>query len=207
MIEDALSESDKIRTVEFWRWFKKVQGGLLANLQDEAILSELDRMVSAFADGSLSWEIGPGSKAKHSLVISPSGQKELLELAKAIVAAAPAVDNWEFHSARPVKMWDYRFLVQTTQGEEIEVDATRWEYVLLQFHDGKFDLILRMIPWLNLSSEDRLASGEILTDGVLGELERLERICSVEVVKTFGEAMKGSSCPIRLLKEHVDSLK
>lgn len=53
----------------FWEWFSSVAGDFASNLDNGAILRELDRRVESF--GEVTWEVGPGLKKPNALVISP----------------------------------------------------------------------------------------------------------------------------------------
>ena len=66
--------------------------------------SELDEKVLEL-DSKLDWEIGPGSTEPWQRVISPSLDRDLWQKARGIVARAPVIEGWKFHSARTAKDW------------------------------------------------------------------------------------------------------
>jgi|SRR5215471_3380937 len=192
----------------FWAWFAENSVRLSKNLEDERILKELDQRVSSLEPKGLSWEVGPGHERPFQLVISPNGNKDLLSRTRAIISAAPDVPGWELHFAKPPKDWVVpRFSFRAATGQEIAIDAEGWEYALLQFPDGAFDILVRPTGLRNLSEADQSTAVEILLDGLLGEMERMRRIASIEVVTSFDEDVLGNINKIGVLAEHLRSLK
>lgn len=53
-------------------------------------------------------------------------------------------------------------------GEEVEINASSWSYVLLKYNDGMFGVIIKA-DLTGLTNKERLTAAEILLDGVLGE--------------------------------------
>jgi hypothetical protein len=79
-----------------------------------------------------------------ALVISPSLNPDLREMAKSIVAASPALRDWEFHSARQPKKWDFKFELENPKGRgPIELEASIWKFVLLKYPDGTNEILLK----------------------------------------------------------------
>jgi hypothetical protein len=97
-----MSTKDAHSSSEFWSWFCLTAEAIALNPHDSALLAELDVRVQRL-NPKFSWEIGPGLSKPWQLVISPSLNRDLRELAKSIVAASPALRDWEFHSARQPK--------------------------------------------------------------------------------------------------------
>lgn len=191
----------------FWAWFAKNSVRLSNNLEDERTLRELDRRVSSLGPKGLSWEVGPGHERPFQLVISASGNKDLLKRTRAIISAAPNIPGWELHFAKPPKDWVVpRFSFRAATGQEIEINAEAWEYALLQFRDA-FDILVRPMGCQNLSETDRSMAVEILLDGLLGEMERMRRIASIEVVTSFDEGVGENINKIGVLADHLRSLE
>jgi hypothetical protein len=92
----------------FWDWFGANSNSIAAEAENSIWPKEIDAQLLNLAPG-LSWEIGPGKIRPWQLVISPNLDRRLREAARAIVAAAPELDDWEFYSARQPKDWNYEF--------------------------------------------------------------------------------------------------
>ena len=104
-MEDALKLAPA-----FWEWFSKIVDKLSENLKNHDILRELDQRILALKSGRLSWEVGPGTEQENLLVISPSGDEQLLEFTKRFVEFAPGIQGWEFWPAKlPKKSWSGQF--------------------------------------------------------------------------------------------------
>ena len=137
----AVISISQTRLRAFWDWFASVAAELGANLEDAKILAELDARVRSLGD--LVWEVGPGIVESNALTISPSGRPEWLAVTTAIVNAAPDCDGWEFHPAKPPKDFDLRFTFEDRHGRPVDVDASGWQYVLLELPGGAFDIVVR----------------------------------------------------------------
>ncbi len=74
-------------------------------------------------DSRLMWEFGPGVRnGGHRLVITPEIHHELRPLASAVIAAAPALEGWEFYEYRPPgTVADAQALAEARTGADISV--------------------------------------------------------------------------------------
>ncbi len=170
----------------FWSWFASISDDLGSNLENHEILQALDRWILAF--GELAWEVGPGIGAPNALAISPNGQQKLLSMTHEIVCAAPKCDGWEFHSAKPPKNWNLRFVLEDDEARPVEIDANEWQYALLRFPDGTCDIVVQAnnLPY----DEDlRHRAADIAVEGELGERAMLQFVQSLEVVVEFTPAL------------------
>ena len=190
---------------KFWNWFSDNSKALQPDSPDETILAELDRRVLVFNE-ALSWEVGPGSQKQFEFTISPSGQKELMQTTKAIIAKAPKLEYWEFYPAKPCKAWSPCFNFIGAEGGELSVDATKWDYSLAKYEDDTFDIAVRITGCEAFSEDDKLTAVEIMLDGILGEIERIEKISSINVTNMFTPDLQNKSNSIAVLKEHWKSL-
>ena len=169
----------EVKIASFWRWFGGEHMLLERELEGATWLSvqKLDRYVRAL-DERLRWDIGPGEDAPWMFVLSPNGQRELLEVTEAIMAHAPELPHWEFHAARPKRRWaegrrrfDY---------DGIEVDADDWSYWLEP--QGSFFEITWIVPDLDaLHGVDPEALGQHLLECELGEKNRLRHFTGVNI--------------------------
>ena len=123
--------------LNFWKWFVDNKDKLESDSYDPAILQQLDKTISNW---DLNWEIGPGQSRENSLTISPKGDPSLLPLAEQIINKAPTVDKWQFYSTKqPKENWH---LLELNK-ENISVNASEWEYVLLKYKDGKIEVLIK----------------------------------------------------------------
>lgn len=185
----------------FWDWFSKHYLDFGENFDNEKILTELDdklRDLSVF-----SWEIGPGTGADNQLVISSGGDLDLLPITKKIVSYAKSIAGWEFYYAKPPKEWDLIFDFEKDNGDVINIDASNWQYVLLRYEDGGFEIIIQADDLDGLSEVDELIASEILLDGILGEEIRMLHISNIEVVKNFDSEHVNKSNDIKHLNSHL----
>jgi hypothetical protein len=197
----SLPPKNEIR--EFWQWFESVAQQLATN-SHPAILDQLNDHVTNLGD--ISWELGPGVGAENALVISPDGKPEWLPVTRDIVAMAPAIPGWEFHHARPPKQWDLQFAIECSSGEMLEIDARTWRYVLFEFPDGTFDLVIEQPNLVSAEHDDRWLACMILVDGLLGEATRLTFITDMDPVLTLPLEIAGNATPIGRLPTHFDSV-
>lgn len=189
---------------KFWNWFSENCQNFGIDFSNTALLETLDTKISDLGD--FTWEVGPGKTADNALVISPNGDLELLTYSKEIIANAKNCTGWEYYYAKPAKQWELVFNFETTSGEQIEIDASNWEYVLLKYEDGMFEIILKAVNINGLGDDDKLMSAEILLDGIIGEELRMTTICSIDVVQEFEEGYRNKSSKIKNLSNHINSL-
>lgn len=114
--------------------------------------------------------------------------------------------GWEFHYAKPPKEWDLIFDFEKDNGDVIEVNASNWQYVLLKYEDGGFEIILQTDNLDGLSEDDKLVASEILLDGILGEEVRMLHISYIDVVKSFDDQYVNKSSDIKNLNNHLKTL-
>ena len=185
---------------DFWNWFLTIEGKLSEGVFTDEMLNELDSRILAF--GQFTWEIGPGKIKENSFVVSPGGDKDLLDVSKEIIASAPLHPKWEFYPAVPIKAWEYIFNFQSIDGNLIELDASGWEYVLLEYPDETVEIILKAPSLMELTVDDRIIAAEILLDGAIGEEIRIEKIGFIDIVGEFEQEYKDRSSPIKVIEKH-----
>src|ERR1700743_1410523 len=132
---------DTRKIAEFWNWFSKNCDNFGTEFNNTELLSELDRWITRL--GNFSWEVGPGKIKEYALVISPGGDLKLLKKSKRIVGEAKGCDAWEFYYAKQPKKWKLVFDFETRDHVVIEIDGSQWEYVLLRYEDGMFEIIIK----------------------------------------------------------------
>lgn len=199
----SLHPNDK-DVATFWAWFASIADELGDDLTNEALHDELDARLARL--GEIAWELGPGSTAENALAISPDGNPALLRLTQRIVAMAPTLPRWEFHSSRPARAESLEFSISTTAGDEIAIDARSWKYVLYRLPNKTFDIVVEQPNLDGATDDDRYTAAIVLLDGLLGEGKRLLRIGDIEPVVALKADEAKKSNIITMLSEQLDSL-
>lgn len=193
---------DAAKVRRFWSWF--VEGRTALERNERGRIDELDRKVREL-DSRLSWEIGPGVRLPNMLAISPAGDRHLLDLTEAIVAVAPSVAGWEFHSAKPPKQWKDQ--TREFEYDGIVIDATDWKYGLIAINEAVFFDIVWLAPNLEtLRGVDSNAFGDLLLESEVGEREKILRFDQVEVAPLASSDPGFPVSPISVLREHLAKL-
>jgi hypothetical protein len=196
-----MREETKIEN--FWKWFSGVAPTLASDVENPSLLEDLDKHILDL-DPILSWEIGPGSSEPLQLVISPNLDLDLLPTARKIVSAAPVLDGWEFYSTRRPKNWDYKLLMERSEGgETIQLDTSGWGFVLLQYPDGAKEVLLRGKNIPDLNDDERWQAAAMTLESILGEEELLNRINEFELVNQLEERFAARERPIQQLRQAV----
>jgi len=195
---------DTIKIAEFWAWFSDNCDDFGVDFDNTELLSELDKRIDRL--GGFSWEIGPGIVKENALVISPGGDFDLLEESKRIVSGAKECAGWEFYYAKQPKQWELIFDFETSDNKVVEVDGSQWEYVLLRYEDGLFEIIIKAPDLSRFDESDRITAAEILLDGILGEEVRIQSICGIDVVEAFEKPYQERAGNIKNLSSHLKTL-
>jgi hypothetical protein len=197
---------DTLKVRQFWEWFSENCQNFGVDFDNTELLERLDSWVTQLGD--YSWEIGPGKAKNNALVISPNGDEDLLQDTKLIISSAKDCEGWEYYYAKPPKgnEWNLIFSLETSEGEIVEVDASHWEYALLEYEDGMFEIIIKVTDLQQLDESDKQTSAEILLDGILGEEIRMQTICGIDVVEKFVELYRDKAGNIKNLSNHIKTL-
>ncbi|MET0465208.1 MAG: hypothetical protein ABW007_18750 [Chitinophagaceae bacterium] len=187
----------------FWEWFANNAYRMNLESASDAFLAELDEQVVNLGD--FAWEIGPGFHKENQFVLSPHGDKEILKQTRDVIGKAPVMDKWEFYPARQPLQGNLVFVLNTDPGE-ISFDATNWQYILYQFHDGTFDIILKAPNIAALSPADQSLAARLAIDGAIGEEKRIELFVDIEVVEAFEDGEKPLAPTLPLLPDHLKQL-
>lgn len=192
-------EAARIR--EFWSWFADARTTFGERFENGAAVEELARRIAGL--GRFSWELGPGlqNPSHQLLVISPGGDRDLLSLARDIVAQAPSCPGWEFFPARPPKQWDLRASLEYEGVGMITLDARSWRYALRKKSDGLYEILIGAPELVYYDPVVKQVAVGIILDGELGEAARLDHIAAIEVVSEFDADLEVSADPLVLLKE------
>jgi hypothetical protein len=195
------------RINEFWIWFRSVAAALATDIQNHALLEELDGRVKRL-DSSLSWEVGPGANEPWQLVISPNLDRDLLPKAQEIISRAPVIPNWEFYSARRPKDWDYKLLMERSDGRDpVQLDTSGWGFVLLQYPDGAQEILLQGDNIAQLDDDERWQAAAITLESILGEDVLLDKINEFELMDELESRFAEERQPIQRLRQTVLAVK
>jgi hypothetical protein len=186
---------------ELWSWFRKNANELADNYANSSLLDHLDIRVRRI-NPQLSWEIGPGISKPLQFVVSPNLDRSLSEIARAVVSDAPKLREWEFHSARQPKKWNYK--VELSNGKTaLPMDASAWTFMLLKYPDGTREVLLKASSGANLTRKQRETAAAIVSESVLGEELLLHSVDEFDLVEKLPARFKNKERPIRLLLDAV----
>jgi len=188
-------------TATFWQWFEAIAGDLAANVEDPALLREVDDRLRHI-DAALSWEIGRGLSKPWQFVVSPNLDPELREKARAVISAAPVLPDWEFHASRQPKAWDYQLKLGPPE-RSIHLDASKWTFVLLRYPDGGHEVLLRATNLPPLSDDERWQAAAIALESVLGEDAVMDRVGEFELLDKLEPRFAEKERPIQALRQAV----
>ena len=193
------------KIIKFWNWFKKNQSALEPESIDDIFINKLDKEILSL--GNFSWEIREGNIKPNMLIISPGGDFDLLKETKKVLKLAPSNDNWEFYHYKPSKKWDYKFHFNESSGIKRIVNAEEWEYVLLRFKDGTYDIILKADSLNMIPEDERIIAADIVLESILGEKLSLELIKDIELTNSFTNNYASKKSSIKNLKDHIFKLE
>jgi hypothetical protein len=181
--EKGIMKNSEIKTDlyihDFWSWFVKNSNKLESAIYDPLVLKKLDAMILSFG---LNWEIGPGVDKKNSLTVSPNGIVELIPVANLFIAKSPDEADWEFYSAKqPKQNW---FLLELPN-EQISIDASSWEYVLLKYPDNKTEILIKGDTLKQFDKKTQELLVEIVLINLLGEKAYIEQVDYFDIVDKF----------------------
>ena len=111
------------RIAAWWNEFQRESGRIAASFSAKATLdlpAWMQQNLGAI-DSDLCWEYGPAVNCSgHRLVITPESRHELRPLVRAILAAAPALEGWEFYEHRLAEdLESTRVTVEARVGRDI----------------------------------------------------------------------------------------
>jgi len=186
---------DKIKS--YWDWFIKNISQINPQTITKDMINLLDSNILELGD--FAWEIREGINKANMLIISPGGDIDLLSQTKKIIEKAPETPDWEFEYFKPAKKWDYSFSLHGVKGE---INASNWEYVLLKFSDGTFDVLIKADNINFLDENDKNIAVDIVLESILGEEPYLTYITNYEIVSTFEGKYEGKENKITVLSNH-----
>lgn len=198
---------DKIET--FWQWFVKNESVIKECIEQETAPNQayvVNQMNELILDlGVFTWDIGLDESNNWFLLISPNGNRDNLSISQHIILEAPTHLNWNFHASRPAKNWNRRFIVHSFDMEEIDVDASPWEYIAFREEDNRLEIILEAKNIDHLDPETAESAANQFLVGELGEETRINRIAALQIVKSVDTVYEKEKVSISELKSHVEA--
>lgn len=187
---------------EFWRWWTQEGAAKTALAIDERSLDTWAHTLSMRieqVDEQLAWELGPGERSRHVLVVTAEGNPQLRATARRWRRAAPAADEmWSYSDVRlPTSGlgWTLTFDEQPLDAASVRVAAQRSE--------TEIDVVLHHPAMSELAEPARDNAAFLLLDSALGEA----------AVETWIGTVASSAAPVdggidlEQLREMVDSLE
>ena len=166
---------------QFWTW-------VVANAEtlrdvcdrDAPILDELLEQLHAYRPG-LYFELGGTPGETTELIISAEGVAERFDAVRELVAAAPALDGWEFIAFKPAHGFTF-----VTEHGRARIDAARSWFLPMESAARPDQLGLRLAvdDYTAEVHEDFLFAAFIVLDVGLGELSAARDIQHVAVGRT-----------------------
>jgi hypothetical protein len=120
-----------------------------------------------------------------------------LPATRAIVAAAPSLQEWEFHPAKQFRPgWELQFDMRAEDGVFVGIDASRWRFA---YDRADRTLAIEAANLDGLSDDDKIRAVEITLDGVIGEELRLIAYDKLVVAEAFVD--DDAARPLAALRE------
>jgi len=162
----------------------------------------LEQLDNAISKWNLVWEIGPGLIKENSFTISPNGNITLSAFANYIIKSAPTLDNWEFYSwKQPKENWYAAKLSNSNS----EVNAIDWTYVLLQYPDDKFEILIKADNLKPFATGTKELAVDLVLTNLLGEKKKMEELVLIDIVDEFDNKEGGTK--LLFLPLHIEALK
>jgi hypothetical protein len=194
-------------TASFWDWFTAAHDSV-ATAYDRGQLDWLDDALTTRVRAihpRLNWEIGPYHHPERTLVISPSIRQNI-DLARRVVAAAPALPGWHFLPAKPPKELN-RLELELPGVRGAGVCADGWTYRLTAYNGLEFfDIEVFTDVAAGVSDGDLRLLASRLIESLVGETVYLERFADVQVHRRPAGQCSEELTPFPLLGHHVRSL-
>lgn len=191
---------DKIEA--FWRNFTEISRFLEDDLEQDEVLSRLDKLVSEL-HGEVSWEVGPGEETDFSFVISPNGEAELLGFTRSVIALAPILPKWEFYYYRRKKKWNY--VIELEEDNKFKsYEVSNWGFIMFK---GESGIEISIIPdeSIELTEDQKWQTGMIILESILGEKVVIEHVDYFEVNDKIDESLRRRIRPIHDLASAIKS--
>lgn len=167
----------------FWEWFFEHENVFREDDVPAELVEQLDNHILDF--GLFSWQIGDADTKQKFLTISPNGNPKRLELSQQIIDAAPYSGNWEFNYCKQAIDWDYVFEMYDSFMVLQTIDASDWEYTMVEKTSGNVQISLRVMHPSLTDFMDKKAAGDLVMTNILGEEDLIECVEDLILVRSF----------------------
>lgn len=170
----------------FWKQFVDIAPRLdTEDAAADALFDLVERL------GPLGVEFGPGVERYSRLVLSPRGDAKLLAKTRAIIAAAPALPDWELFPAKPARPGaTLDFVVPLFEQGIVTFDASTWRYATT----AEATLVIE-VPATLAKAPTRDLAPQLMTvvlDAALGEALRLDTFPTIELTPKLKREPEGT---------------
>ncbi len=194
----------KSKISRFWDWFQESEHLYREVTNPQVAVEAMDNYVLEF--GMFSWEIGEGKSKSHYLMISPNGDGKRLDISCALMEAAPNLQHWEFLYCKPPKDWDFQLEVYDQFLVKQQVDASEWEYVLLQLPGNYVEVTIRVNNMDDVDMEDKLNAAEMALTKLVGEELVINYLGALEIVREFNPDQEKHSHKLGTLRRDFEKM-
>lgn len=194
----------------FWQWFVKNEKLIKDCIENEhsthkeLVVDQMNEHILGL--GMLTWDLGLNEDNNWFLMLSPNGDKEMLNVSQRIISDAPEHMDWLFYASRPPKSWNRTFKVYNASFDEVHIDASEWHYLIFEDEDEKLVLVLEAQSISHLDDELADNVGEQFVIHELGELPWMFHISSVEIVSSVEIEHETMKNHVSDLSEHLAEL-
>lgn len=191
---------------DFWNWFLQSHKDIKMLVEQEnarAINDLVGPRVAALRAG-LGWEIGPEGPYDLFFAFALNGLRENIINAQRLVDKAPEIEGWHMHAGKPPRDWKGRFFMLNSLGQEVEIDASQWSYVLTGYDGNSFfdvQLLADLLPSMDELAKKKAAATVI--EMQLGEKFSLEIIGDAQLTSPTPANLVNKSTPIAYLSQHL----
>ncbi len=196
--------------LRFWQWFVKNENTIKECIENgdssqrEFVVEQMNEHILSL--GMLTWDVGLDDDERWFLMLSPNGNKEMLNVSQKTIDAAPEHIGWLFYSSKPAKEWNRKFTIYDSYMDEQFIDSSEWQYVVFEEEDGTLELIIEAKNISQLDPEVAETAVEQFVVQEIGEVTRIQFISSVSITHTLESDYESAKAPITELKEHLDEI-
>jgi len=188
-----------VDSIDFWNWFKLNCRNLHSDKYPNDTFRELDDRLYAMG---LYWEVGPGVEKENLLIISVSGRRDRLDVARGLLANAPILDDWEFDLLKKQKTNWHKLEIPN---DGIKISAANWTYVLLKYKDGKKEILIKADTLSGLEKDKKIELAEIVLTNLIGEEKVMNELDYLDILEIDDSTYDTQD--IRDLDKHLEYLK
>ena len=169
----------------FWKWFVEHEEKFRIITDPRNVREMLDNQILQF--GPFYWEIGEGKNKPHTFIISPNGDRKLLDISLDIMDEAPDLPLWDFYGAKPSIDWDYTFEMYDNFVVKQKIDASDWEYIIRMTPERKIKLLIYAENIDFLDDEDKIVAANLVINNIIGEEDKIIYIESISFIPLVNE--------------------